>query len=68
MSFNFSNKYDFPPELNLGGENLQVVREQKILGFLISDLKWNVHIKYICKKAKRRVWDVGAQKDDATGN
>ena len=36
---------------------LDVVSSFKLLGIIIlSDLKWNFHIKYIVTKAKRRLW------------
>ena len=57
MLFNFSHKLDFPPILNLGGDNLQVVSESRILGLIVSDdLKWNSHVSFACSKARRRIW------------
>ena len=57
MLINFSRTLDFPPELSLGGEELKVVRESKILGLTICDtLRWDTHIADVCRRAKSRVW------------
>ena len=57
MSFNTSRKYDFLPKLTIGGEQLEVVDQTKLLGVMISnDLRWNHHIEYIVKKARKRFW------------
>ena len=57
MLFNFSHTYDFLPELHLGGEQLSVVSESKILGLIISDnLRFDSHVEYICKRARKRIW------------
>ena len=58
MLFNKSRKYDFMPEIQISqGENLEVIEEFKILGIVIStDLKWNKHIEYICKRGFMKLW------------
>ena len=57
MSFNFSKLFDFPPEIIVNNEHLEVVSQTKILGFQLSeDLKWDSHCEYICKKAKKKIW------------
>ena len=57
MSFNFSVKYAFAPRLFYDNEQLDVVKNFKLLGVIISDdLKWNEHTAYIVKKAKQRLW------------
>ena len=57
MIFNFSHNYDFSPEINLGGDELNVVSESKILGMIFSsDLKWNAHVSFMCRKARGRIW------------
>ena len=36
---------------------MEVVKSAKLLGVIISsDLKWNEHTRYICKKPKQRLW------------
>ena len=57
MLFNVSRTMDFLPELNVGGENLEVVLESRILGFRINDsLYWDSHVTHICKRAHSKVW------------
>ena len=58
MVFNKSLSYDFMPEINIfNGEILEVVEEFKILGLVIcSDLKWQKHTDYICKKGFTQLW------------
>ena len=56
--FNSSRKYDFLPELQIGGsENLEVVEEIKLLGVIIrSDLSWEANTNFICSKGYKRLW------------
>ena len=59
MKFNFSKSKDFPPEISVQGfnENLQVVKEARALGVLITDdLKWEANTKFICAKAFKNMW------------
>ena len=57
MIFNKSLKYDFMPEIQIKGENLEVVEEFKILGLVItSDMRWNQHVKYICQRGYAKLW------------
>ena len=58
MFFNKSLKYDAMPEIQVTlGENLEVVEEYKILGIIVStDMKWNKHVDYICKRGYSQLW------------
>jgi hypothetical protein len=57
MLFNTSNKNDFSPELKIDGVLLEVVKELKLLGVIItSDLKWHRNTENITKKAYKRLW------------
>ena len=59
MKFNFSHKYDFPPEILIEGfkNHLDVVQQTKLLGVILSDdLKWAANTDYICRKAYERIW------------
>ena len=58
MSFNFRKTLDFPPELKIAGAgNLEVVRHTKLLGIVVSDdLKWSLHVEFMCKKASAKIW------------
>ena len=55
MIFNFTDKYKFTTNLNLNDENLEVVKQAKLLGVMISDdLKWDKNTEYLVKKAYSR--------------
>ena len=59
MMFRRSKLADFHPVMKIHeeGEELELVRESKILGFMLSDsLKWDSHVQYICAKASKRIW------------
>ena len=65
MKFNFSRSNDFPPELAVQGfgDQLQVVKEAKLLGIILtSDLKWGANTDYICGKAYRKMWTIRRMK------
>ena len=52
MLFNTSNKNYFSPELNMDGVVLEVVKEKKLLGVVITnDIKWQQNILNITNKA-----------------
>ena len=56
MIFNFTDKYKFTTKLELNGEILDVVKEAKLLGVIITDdLKWDRNTDYIVKKAYKRM-------------
>ena len=56
MIFNFTDKYKFTTNLNLNDENLEVVKEAKLLGVMISDdLKCDKNTEYLVKKAYSRM-------------
>ena len=57
MIFNFTDKYKFTTKLELNGEILDVVKEAKLLGVIITDdLKWDRNTDYIVKKKLIREW------------
>ena len=57
MTFNFSHNFDFPSEFDLGGQELNTICESKILGLIFTtDLKWNAHVSFMCRKARGRIW------------
>ena len=56
MIFNFTEKYNFTTRLVLNNENLEVVKQAKLLGVIISDdLKWDQNTEYLVKKAHKRL-------------
>ena len=58
MIFNTLRNHDVLPQIATGdGSNIEVVEEQKILGFILrSDLKTISNTEYICKRAYQRMW------------
>ena len=45
------------PEIEVGGQILEVVDEYKLVGVMISsNLKWDENTDYITKKAYSRLW------------
>ena len=57
MLFNPCKIYDFQPELSIDGVRIEVVKEMKLLGIIISDdLKWHSNTAHITKKAYSRLW------------
>ena len=49
-------KTKFPTNLNLNDDNLEVVKQAKLLGVMISDdLKWDKNTEYLVKKAYSRM-------------
>ena len=57
MLFNPCKKYDFQPEMDLAGIRIEVVKEMKLLGVIITDdLKWHANTANITKKAYTRLW------------
>ena len=56
MIFNFSKQNQFTSRIKLENENLEIVKEAKILGTTITDdLKWDTNTKNIVKKANARM-------------
>ena len=56
MIFNFTDNYKFTARLALNDENLDVVKQAKLLGVIITDdLKWDSNTEYIVKRAYTRM-------------
>ena len=56
MIFNFSKKYKFTTQLSVNNENIETVKEAKLLGTIITDdLKWEKNTAAIVKKAYQRM-------------
>ena len=58
MLFNYPRKWAFPPEVFFSnGSMLQVVDKVKLVGIMITnDLKWEENTKYLCTKARQKLW------------
>ena len=51
MVFNYTDNYKFTTRLQLKGENIQIVKNMKILGTVVNDrLSWDDNCQYIIKK------------------
>ena len=56
MIFNFTNNYQFSTRLKLKNENLEIVKESKLLGVMVTDdLKWDNNTQYLIKKAYKQM-------------
>ena len=54
MIFNYTDNYQFTTRMSVKNENLEIVKETKLLGVIISDdLKWNKNTNYLIKKHTR---------------
>ena len=57
MIFNPCKKIDFRPEISLGGQEIEVVNEIRLLGLTIrSDMRWCSNTKNMIIKANKRLW------------
>ena len=57
MLFNPCRIYDFQPDKELSGVKIEVVKQMKLLGVVITDdLKWHENTIHITKKAYSRLW------------
>ena len=71
MLFNPCTSLDFMPDLQLGGHELELVEEMRLLGLILtSDMKWAANTEYIVKRAYKKLWVVrrlkglGANEDE----
>ena len=56
MIFNFSKKFKFSTQLSVKNENIELIKEAKLLGtFITDDLRWNKNTAEIVKKAYMRM-------------
>ena len=56
MIFSFSRKHQFTTQLSVNSERVEIVREAKLLGTIITDdLKWNKNTKEIIKRSYQRM-------------
>ena len=57
MTFNFTRKYQFTPNLLLEGTQLDVVQQTKLLGLTVTaDGRWDMNTKQMVLKANSRLW------------
>ena len=61
MLFNFSKKYQFSTNLTLMNENIEMVKETKLLGTIITDqITWDRNTEELTKKAFKRMQRLNA--------
>ena len=64
MIFNPCWSLDFMPEIELGGGQLEVVEETRLLGVIIrSDMRWNSNTESIVKRAYNKLWTIRRLKE-----
>ena len=57
MLCNSRKKWDFIPELKLDNDDIEVVEEMKIVGFIMrSDMRTSSNTEYLVRKAYKRMW------------
>ena len=58
IPFNFSQKYDFVPQLSFpNSDHLEVIYQTRLLGLIIeSNLSWQAHADDICSRASKKLW------------
>ena len=57
MLFNPCKIYEFQPDMYIDGVKIEVVKERKLLGVMISDdLNWHANTTHITRKAYARLW------------
>ena len=54
MIFNYTDNYQFTTRMSVKNENLEIVKETKLL-IISDDLKWNKNTNYLIKKAYKRM-------------
>ena len=57
VSFSFSRKYLLNPVFSVSGQPIEVVKQTKLLGMILSDnCKWDANTKNIFKSGNSRLW------------
>ena len=63
MKFSVSRVKDFPAEVVIDGNILEVKDKLKILGVIVTpNLKWDANTEFICKKAYSKMWAIRRMK------
>ncbi|MGG6497586.1 UNVERIFIED_CONTAM: DUF1891 domain-containing protein, partial [Bacteroidetes bacterium 56_B9] len=66
MRVNFSLSSPSYPPIVINNQTVSIVKRAKLLGVTISnDLKWNLHVNTICKKASKRLYALRLLKRNA---
>ena len=56
MNFNFTNNFQFSSRLSIQGEEIETIRETKLLGVMITNnLSWDLNTEFIVKRANARL-------------
>jgi hypothetical protein len=66
MRVNFSSSSPSYPPIVINNQTIDIVTHAKLLSVTISnDLKWNLHVNAICKKASKRLYALRLLKRNA---
>jgi hypothetical protein len=66
MRVNFSSSSPSYPPIAINNQTVNIVTQAKLLGVTISnDLKWNLHVNSVCKKASKRLYSLRLLKRNA---
>ena len=67
--FNPTKKYDFLPECEIDGAQIETVNEMKILGTILqSDLSWKSNTNMLVVKAYKKLWMIKRLKKNGASN
>ena len=68
MVFNNCKKWDFMPQFEVEGNQIEFVEEMKMLGVVMrGDMKWSSNTKYIVEKGYTRLWILRRLKNHGAG-
>ena len=57
MLFNPCTSLDFMPDFELGGHEIELVEEMRLLGLVFSsDMKWSANTEFIVKRGFKKLW------------
>ena len=57
MLFNPCTSVDFMPNFEIGGHEIELVEEMRLLGLVITpDMKWSANTDFIVKRAYKKLW------------
>ena len=68
LRISFSSLPSIVEPVTINDKQIEAVSSAKLLGVLVSDdLKWNVHVNYICKKTATRLYFLKQLKGQSEG-
>ena len=68
LIFNNCKIWDFMPEVEIDGNQIDLVNEMRILGVVIrADMKWSSNTKYIVERGYSKLWMLRRLKNRGAG-